>query len=483
MMLHRAIIAAMRGLRGVLAGAALCASAASGAAASSLDLTPTELTSEDVPVATVHAPLDKAISLEAIGPVGRVVVSQPETVQVGQAPGGLYLIGSQPGPTNLLVYDHDGRLTQTVDVHVGYDAQALRELLADALPDEPITVTQLSSTLMLEGEVSRPSVLKIAEQLADRVAPDAVISRLHARSSQVQLEVRILEVSSRALREINTAVRITNGAALTVATGGGAIGIDEPFGVAQAAAHAGRLRLAAAVRGLEDRGELRVMAEPSLVALSGETASFRAGGEFPFPMPQDNKITIEFKPYGTSMKFRPLVQENGLIRVALEAELSDIDPQASLSVAGLRVPGLKTRRATTTADLRDGEAFLIAGLFEETSERVGRGVPFLGKVPVLGPVLNKAVDATRRKDTRQELAILVTPHLSAPVASPLSETAVLNPSEEVFPKPPPSPKATAGLRGPPVRLIVAELKDALRPAVRWIGHGARRVAGALLRRA
>lgn len=429
-----------------------------------------------------------AVGLRADGPVGRVVVSQPETVQVATAgPNRLYVIGSQPGATNLLVYDRQGRLSQSVDVQVGYDAQALRDLLADALPGEPITVKGLSSSLLLEGEVSSPSVAAIAETLAQRVAPDAVISRLHARSSQVLLQVRIMEVSSRGLKDIGTAVSITNDPNLTIAIGGASAGADTPFGVAQLNARAGGLRLDAAVRALEDRGELRVVAQPSLIALSGETASFRSGGEFPFPVPADDgNVTIEFRPYGAAMTFKPVVQENGLIRVGLDAELSEVDPSVALRLVGVTVPGLKMRRAITTADLRDGETFLIAGLFEDSSENNTSATPFLGRIPIIGPALAPVLRAVRKKEAHRELAILVTPRIGVQASSsPAGQPSLLAEAEPVSPTidPPRTPRSASAPRGPPLRAFVAEVREAFRPPVRWIKHAASRFTSALRSRA
>lgn len=483
MKLHRTIACAMRGLRRglphALVGAMAFALAAGGSPAQAQDLA-----GEAVAVATVQAPLDKAIGLSAIGSVGKVVVSQPETAQVGSAPDGLYLIGSQPGTTNVLVYDRQGRLSQNLEVQVGYDAETLRETLADALPGEPIVVKQLPSSLLLEGEVSRPSVQAIAERLAEQVAPDAVISRLHARSSQVLLDVRIMEISDGSLNEISTAVRLTNGPEVTAGVGGTTAGVDQPFGVAQASIHSGRLRLDAAVRALEERGDLRVVAEPSLVARSGESATFQAGGEFPFPVPSDTaKVTIEFRPYGAAMTFRPTVQENGTVRIALDAELSDIDPSVSLRLNGLTVPGLKVRRATTVADLRDGEAFLIAGLFEDSGERYGRRLPFLSRVPVLGPALAPVLQSTHKRDAHRELAILVTPHVDARASSPRGDQGLL---AEAAPGPASdahrTPRSVSAPRGPPLRRMVAEVREALRPPARWVKHAASRFASALLGR-
>ncbi|HEX7884519.1 MAG TPA: pilus assembly protein N-terminal domain-containing protein [Phenylobacterium sp.] len=485
MKLHRIIAPAVRGLQRMLPRALVGAVACALATAASPAAQAQELLSEAVAAITLHAPIDKAIGLEALGPVGKVIVSQPETAQVGPTPDGLYLIGSQPGTTNILVYDRQGRLSQNVNVQVGYDAQTLRQTLADALPGEPIVVKQLSSSLLLEGEVSRPSVMAIAERLAEQIAPDAVISRLHAQSSQVLLEVRIMEVSERSLKDIGAAVQLTNGPELTVAAGGTPIGVDAPFGIAQASAHSGRLRLDAAVRALEDRGELRVVAQPSLVALSGETATFRAGGEFPFPVPQDkNKVTVAFRPYGAAMTFRPTVQENGTIRVALDTELSDIDPSLSLSVAGFSVPGLKVRRVSTVADLRDGEAFLMAGLFEESSERYARDLPFLSRIPVLERALAPVLRAVRKREVHRELAILVTPRISTQASSPLGEQSLLAQAEPVSPTDiPGTPKSVSAPRGPPLRAIMAEAGQVLRPPVRWVKQAASRFTAALFRRA
>jgi pilus assembly protein CpaC len=488
MKLHRAMVVAMRALSRTfpraLAGAMACACLAAAAPASKAQ----ELATEPTPVTTVETSLDMAVGLRANGPVGKVVVSQPETAQVATAADdSLYLIGSQPGVTNLLVYDRAGRLSQRVDVQVGYDAQALRDLLADALPGEPITVKGLSSSLLLEGEVSSPSVAGIAEALAEKIAPDAVISRLHARSSQVLLDVRIMEVSSRGLKDISTAILITNGPELTVAVGQAApSGPNAPFGILRGQVHTGRLRLDATLRALEEKGQLRIVAQPSLVALSGETASFRAGGEFPFPVPAgDGKLTIEFRPYGAAMKFQPVVQENGLIRIALEAELSDIDPSVAVTFDKITVPGLKVRRAATTTELRDGEAFMVAGLLEDSSERNAREPPFIAKIPLIGPVLGPVVRAFRGKESHRELAIVVTPRIGGQVASPLGERSLLAQADpgSATPEPTRTPKAVSAPRGPPLRALLAEVRDALRPPVRWVKQAASRFSSAVRGRA
>lgn len=489
MQLTRAITGALRSLRRTLsravAGAIVCASVAVAAhAADVADLRP-----EPSPSITIRTPLDTAVGLHAVGDVGKVVVSQPETAQVGAAGSeDLYLIGSQPGSTNLLVYDRQGRLSQSIDVQVGPDAPALRELLALALPGEAISVTALSSSVILDGQVSSPSVAKIAETLAARIVPDGVISRLQARSTQVLLEVQVMEVGTRSLQEISTAIAINNGPELAIDLGRGSIGSEAPHGVAKITGGSGRLSLDATVRALEDKGQLRLVAQPQLVALSGETASFQAGGEFPFPVPADgSQITIQFRPYGAAMTFTPVVQENGLIRIALSAELSDIDPSVSVRIQGLSVPGLKVRRAATVTELRDGEAFLIAGLFEESRTELDEGPPFLSRVPVLGRVLAPIISAARGRSDHRELAIVVTPHLSGQAASPLGARTLLaeveppvTPSAKAPPQPAPS---AVSARGPPLRGVLSQVRDTLRPPMRWAKQIATRFTNAVLNRA
>lgn len=480
MQLHRAITGAIRSLQRAfpraLAGAIACAGAV-GVCGPAWTQT---LDPEPVANLVLQAPLDTAIGLHASGDVGKVVVSQPETAQVGQAGDGLYLIGSQAGATNLLVYDRKGRLAQSIDINVGPDAHALRDLLADALPAERISVTALSSSVILDGEVSSPSVQRIAESLAERIAPDSVISRLQARQNQVLLEVRIMEVSRRSLDEISTAVEINNGAELSVALGAGGIGAEAPQGTGRIRGGSGRVSIDATVRALEDEGQLRVVAQPSLVALSGETASFHSGGEFPFPVPgDDNQITIQFRPYGAAMTFSPVVQENGLIRVALSTELSDIDPTVAIRLGGLTVPGLKVRRATTITELRDGEAFLIAGLFETADARTVREPPFLARTPVVGRLLAPLFRAGRTQTAQRELAIVVTPHLGREAASPLGDQSLLAESKAL----PVPPSAQARPSRPTLRTLLSEVKESLRPPVRWAKQVATRFANALLNRA
>lgn len=419
---------------------------------------------EAAPSAVVQAPLDQSIALRATGAIGKVVVSQPEIVEVkASGADGLYVIGRELGTANLLVYDKAGRLTQNVDVRVGYDAHGVAEMLAAALPDEPIQVTPLASGLLLEGKVSNPGALSVALQLAERAAPGAVASKLTTRGDQIRLDVRIFEAGGRRMRDIGSALALSDGAHVEARAGSELIGSEPPEGRLDVRFTPGRFQLDATLQALEARGQIEILAQPTLVSLSGEPASFRAGGEVPYPVPDGDSrdLKLEFKPYGTALTFQPDVQPNGLIRMTLDAEQSELDPSVGLRVGGFVVPGLMTRRATTTLEMRDGESYLIAGLLETTDRTVDRGVPIASRAPVLGPLLK----ALQRNEDRRELAIVVTAHVvrdSQDGAERVREAAATTGAPESR-----TPRAVSAPRGPPVQALAHELKQVLGPPVRW----------------
>ncbi len=169
---------------------------------------------------------------------------------------------------------------------------------------------------------------------------------------------------------------------------------------------------------LERNGMSRTLAEPTLVALSGESASFLAGGEFPVPVSQSNgtgdggnAITVLFKPFGVSLAFTPTVLGNGIINLVVEPEVSSIDPSASVTINGLTVPGLQTRRARTTLEVRDGESFAIAGLLRDETQATTNQLPLLGSLPIIGSLFRST--SYQRGET--ELLIVVTPRLVQPI--------------------------------------------------------------------
>lgn len=271
--------------------------------------------------------------------------------------------------------------------------------------------------------VSNPSALQKALALAETYAPAKVVNMLGVEGTQqIMLAVRFVEMERSTAKNLRANVNRlpSNGdPSLAVFTGdtnvrnGGAL--IQSFGSLTATFNN---NLELLLDALETKGLVRTLAEPNLVAMSGDTASFLAGGEFPIPVAQQGgvgagstpAITVAFKQFGVALAFTPTLLKDGLINVVVNPEVSSIDPTVSIDLAAIRVPGIKVRRAHTTVELRDGESFMIAGLLKEDYQNEIRQFPFVGDVPVLGALFRST--GYQRNET--ELVIVVTPHLVTP---------------------------------------------------------------------
>ncbi|HEY3696844.1 type II and III secretion system protein family protein [Phenylobacterium sp.] len=394
-------------LVGVLAGALGAAAVLAPALPAAADSFPSEAAVSRV----INVPKNKSLSFQLDAPASRIVVAQPETAQiVATTDHSFYVRGKALGATNLLVYGAGGRLTEVIDVRVGYDAGALQSDLAAALPGERIGVHNLGEGLLLTGDVSTTGVATRAKAFADKFAPDAVTSALTVRASQqVILEVRIIEAGRSALQDIGFSIA-ASGPRFDLAAGAGLIGAAPPQGLLHLRGTAGSANIDVTLQALEEKGSIRTLARPNLTALSGEKSSFLAGGEFPFPIPAGkDMVAIEFRPFGVTLNFTPTVQDNGLIRLAVAPEVSQLDPRNSLHISGFDVPSLTVRRAATTVELRGGESFAIAGLLQQDYLNTVRQIPGVGDLPVLGALFR----SSRWNKQETELVIIVTPRLAA----------------------------------------------------------------------
>jgi pilus assembly protein CpaC len=366
--------------------------------------------SEAAPARTISVPKDKALSFRLDEPASKIVVSQPDIAEVvATTDRSFYVRGLSVGSTNLLVYGPGGRLLQVIDVRVGYDARALQSDIDTALPGENVKVQTLGEGVLLTGTVSSTSIATRAKVIADKFAPDggATSALLVSASQEVVLEVRVMEATRSSLQDAGFAGAITSGNT-SFSFGSGLIGNTPANGVLGFATHAGVNGVNLSLQALEEKGIVRTLARPTLVAVSGGKASFLAGGEFPFPVPQAlGQITIDFRTYGVKLDFTPIVQDNGLIRLAVAPEVSQLDQTNSLKILGVQIPGLITRRADTTVEIRDGDSLAIGGLFMHTYNNDLRQFPGLGDIPVLGALFRSARWA--RNET--ELIIIVTPHI------------------------------------------------------------------------
>lgn len=407
----------------------------------------------------LDVPLNKSQVLTVDRPFGKAMIGSEEIADIMPITNrSLYVLGKKMGTTSLTVYDNNNNVISVVDVAVGPDIVSLRRQLSELIPGEQIGAKISNDSVVLTGVVSNGPAINRAVELAKTYAGDKVVNMMSVGASQqVMLEVRFSEISRQTGKQIGLSgfgfsdggtfgAAIGNGAGLVpdATTGNGVLRLDSitgSFGVFRKAFDIAGLNIDAVLDALERKGLVKTLANPTLVALSGETASFLAGGEFPVPVAQGNNggggggggnngsITVEFKPFGVSLAFTPTVLADGVINLAVEPEVSSIDPTASITVNGLVIPGLQTRRANTVLELRDGESFALAGLIRKDFQTTVRQVPLLGSIPIIGSLFRSS--GFQKGET--ELVIVVTPRLvqpikaGAPVALPTDR--VQNPNE------------------------------------------------------
>ena len=408
----------------------------------------------------LDVPLNKSQVLTVDRPFSKAMIGSEEIADIMPITNrSLYVLGKKMGTTSLTVYDNNNNVISVVDVAVGPDIVSLRRQLSELIPGEQIGAKISNDSVVLTGVVSNGPAINRAVELAKTYAGDKVVNMMSVGASQqVMLEVRFSEISRQTGKQIGLSgfgfsdggtfgAAIGNGAGLVpdATTGNGVLRLDSitgSFGVFRKAFDIAGLNIDAVLDALERKGLVKTLANPTLVALSGETASFLAGGEFPVPVAQGNSgsgggggggnngsITVEFKPFGVSLAFTPTVLADGVINLAVEPEVSSIDPTASITVNGLVIPGLQTRRANTVLELRDGESFALAGLIRKDFQTTVRQVPLLGSIPIIGSLFRSS--GFQKGET--ELVIVVTPRLvqpikaGAPVALPTDR--VQNPNE------------------------------------------------------
>ena len=352
----------------------------------------------------------------------------------------LYILGKKTGTTNVSVLDSSKRVIGVVDVEVGPDTGSVAEKLAAGTGPGGIRVRSSGDQLILEGTAHDAPTVDRAVEIARANSPGGVINATRVASpQQVMLKVRFVEVNRNAGREFGIrsdylgqtrAARIGRGASDGTPAGNPLIdtllGSAQPFATILARFANNSRLLDLTIDALESKGLVRRLAEPNLVAMSGDSAEFRAGGEIPIPIASTTQngiptITVTYKEFGVKLNFTPTVLSNGLINLRLEPEVSDIDPTVSITTGGITIPGLSVRRAKTTVELRDGQSFALAGLLQNVTERNIEQFPWLGSIPVIGALFRSTEFLSRET----ELVVIVTPHLVTParagerIATPL----------------------------------------------------------------
>ncbi|MCF6305655.1 MAG: type II and III secretion system protein family protein [Rhodobacteraceae bacterium] len=374
--------------------------------------------------------VNRAIIIESDRPFAELSVANPAIAAVrALSDRTIYVLGVTPGATTMTMFDQDGRLIANVDVRVSPDIAEFKDRLREILPNEPIEVRTANDGIVLSGRVSGARKVARAMELAERYAPGRVTNLMMVGGSQqVMLQVRFAEMNRSVAKSLGSSMSLSNLVApsngITVGTGGAGVGFfdgggDLVFGSSAESAGAvgisfgvGGIAVNVLMEALESKGMVRTLAEPNIVAISGQQASFLAGGEYPVPTPSADGVVIEYKPYGVQLNFRPTVIDGDLINLTLETVVSSIDPTVSGSIGGVPLLAFKVRRAQTTVEMRDGQSFAIAGLLQDDFTDSSGQVPWLGDVPILGALFRSA--EFQREQT--ELVIIITPHLVTPTS-------------------------------------------------------------------
>ena len=322
-----------------------------------------------------------------------------------------YIHGRKLGTTTISAYDSTKSLVGTIDVEVSYNTTRLQTELRKRLPGSRIDVSSINGRIMLSGSVTDSVTLDKAVEIAKQFGAEVLNSMTVSQPQQVMLEVRFIEVSRNAGRDLGVKWDVV-GNRLNATTGlGGSAASALPFGAVLGRILSGGVSADVLVEALEQKGLARRLAEPNLVAMSGQSASFLAGGEFPFPVQGDQgRITVAFKKFGVSVNFLPIVLADGVINLKIEPEVSQLDTTNVVSTGTVNVPSLVVWRASTQVELRDGQSFAVAGLLQSNNTEAIKQLPWLGDVPVIGALFRSA--SFEKRET--ELAMIVTPRLVRP---------------------------------------------------------------------
>jgi len=379
----------------------------------------------------IVVPIDKSRIVHFDQPFSRVHVGSGDIAEVVPlSPSTIYLLGKKRGSTNLTITTANNAIVAVVDVVVTYDLDGLRQHLSDLLPTESVEIQPAGDALVLSGHVSSADHLRTITAIAERYAPGAVTNLMSlSGSQQVLLEVKFAEVQRSAL--VNMGLNNIN-AGLTNTQLVGSV----PFSPTSFGTIGGLLSdsktyfLHAEIQALEQSGAVRTLAEPNIVSLSGETATFLAGGEFPIPVVQSLSggaptTTIEYKDFGVGLSFTPTVISSDTINLVLKSEVSALDSTFAVTTNGISVPGLKVRRATTTVELRNGQSFAIAGLIQDDFNDSLKSLPGLGSIPIIGALLR----STNYQRNQTELVVFITVHLVGPGPA----TNIKVPTDQVLP--------------------------------------------------
>jgi pilus assembly protein CpaC len=371
----------------------------------------------------VRIGLNKSIVIKLPGEARDVLVGNPDIVDaVVRTKNTAYLFARAIGQTNIFFFDANGQQILGLDLEVSQDMAALQKLIQRTVPGRSrIKVDTIGENIVLSGTAKTPSEAKLAFDLAAKFAGQdgekKVVSTISVLGKeQVMLKVRIAEVQRNVLKQfgINTTALFSVGKfAFDLANVNPFTSpLISPFGGYAAGYSNGGDSVDVFIRAMERDGLLRTLAEPTLTAISGESANFLAGGEFPIPVGgDDDEITIEFKKFGVGLGFTPVVMSEGRISLKISTEVSETTTELAIVANNFSIPSLNVRRAETTVELPSGGSIAMAGLIKDDVRADVTGTPYLKNLPILGALF-------RSRDFQQnqsELVVIVTPYVVDPV--------------------------------------------------------------------
>ena len=379
-------------------------------------------------------------------PLSRFSVGDPGVAEATVlSPTEVLINGKGLGTTTLLIWDNSGQV-RVNSVEVTADAPGLQRFLKQLMPDEDIQVSASGNTVTVTGTVKDPNSVARAVDIAKASGATVIDNLIAPQAVQVLVRVRFAEINRTALKDWSTRFATLNPHKLS--DKGDWSGTSDPTVGSDAITfllNSGNANLQAFIAAATQKGDLRTLAEPNLMTLPGKEAYFLAGGEFPFPTVQSGSssgaISIVFKEFGIRLRFLPNIARNGAIRLKLTPEVSSLDFANGLTIQGFQIPSLRTRRAETEVELREGQYLAIAGLLDNETTRNLTKIPLLGDIPILGELFK----SRGIRDRRTELLVVVTPELVQ-----AGNEAPKVPTGEPGPPPPPGRWKREGfLKSPP----------------------------------
>lgn len=384
------------------------------------------------PTETTNLIVDEGQVIRLPANATSVFVANPEIADVQVKSGQLlYLFGRRVGQTSFYAVDSSDNILISRNLVVSLNLAALRNAI-DRIANGHVTATSVEDMIMLTGSVDNASIAQDVVKVATRYLPQSlvaanqgsdqadlgrnfIINRMTVDgNNQVNLRVRFAEVSREAIKTFGLSSSVGSSSGIINFAFDSGVAATENNATAAISTALGATPLSVALDALVNDGLATVLAEPNLTALSGETASFLAGGEFPIPIvSSQGDVTVEFREFGVRLSFTPTIVNGTRINLRVRPEVSDRDDSRSVNFGAGEIPGLTTRRAETSVELGSGQSFAIAGLLQNNATQTVQKFPGLAEVPILGALFR----SDRFRQNQSELVIVVTPYLVKPVTA------------------------------------------------------------------